>query len=343
MKHSFCAVALLILSARCLAAPADKLLLTKEPESWKEVAAGGPGGDQAGFPTRKFVPADGRNAALMITLVGTLNGRVPDLPVLKRLHTAACQRFLSSPDQQFAIKELQLPNGAGYYSTFEDPDLVGKPPVKDNFKFTSPCFILFKTGEVVNATFFADEKEGKSLPEAVAILQTLEVQAAPPAGPLPVAPQAAGPGGNKLERVTTSTADVIVGLPQEGLKKLPHPAIDSEAYFFYGRKDGLMVSGWLEPSSAYAGFQKMWAADKQKMEQGTKTKLEEEKLANINGWEAVSYVIKLPGNSVQAHLRACRVSGHTWIDLHLSLIGPEANHGLLREYLEKVVLLPKQE
>ena len=343
MKQSFCAVAFLTLSALCFAAPAGKLLLTKEPDGWKEVAAVGPGGNQGDFPTVKFVPVDARNAALLVTLVGTLNGRVPNLAALKQMHTSASQRFLSSPDQQFAIKELQMPNGAGYYSTFEDPDLVGKPPVKDNFKFTSPCFILFKTGEVANATIFTDEKEGKTLPEAISILQTLDVKASPPASPSPIAPEAAGPDGGLLERVTVITSDVIVGLPKEGLKQLPHPAIESDAYFFFGRKDGLMVSGWLEPSAAYAGFQKMWEADRKKMEQGTKAKVEEEKFANINGWETVSYVTKLPDKAVQAHLRACRVSGRTWIDLHLSLIGPEANHGLLMEYLKKVVLLPKQE
>jgi hypothetical protein len=92
-------------------------------------------------------------------------------------------------------------------------------------------------------------------------------------------------------------------------------------YFYVAAPNDVLISGWLEPAKKYAGFRAFWTTEKRALEEHG-TKVEHESVKMIGEWNAVLFSNPLDANVVQSNIRACRVRGTIWADVHLSRIGP---------------------
>jgi len=94
----------------------------------------------------------------------------------------------------------------------------------------------------------------------------------------------------------------------------------------------------MDEASNFSSFRNFWAHEKSAMEKGTRLKTSDEEMKIIAGWNVVTYAIKT-GGLVQRNLRACRVTGNTWADVHLSVVVPGTNADL--ENVLKTILLKR--
>ncbi len=342
MRNPIAIVLFLLTGMLCQAADASgKLVVGSIPAAWKEVEEHMPPG-MPQLETLRFVPRDNRNASFLISYVG--RGRVTDLPGLKSLHELSCRRFATGPNQHYETREIKLPHGRGVYSVFEDPDLIGKPPIRENYKFTAPIEILFDSGVIAHATIFTDERAGHTFDEAMAICLSCDVKPEAPTAaagaPTTSAPPASAPSAD-MAVISVPGTDASLLIPKQGLSRGPVAPNAGNSYFSFVTAEGMMISGWLEDASKYPGFRRLWETDKAKMEEGMGVKLQDEKLDMISGWQAVSYRVKMADNFEQWNLRACRTSGHTWFDVHLSCVDPAKGIEALKALLKKMVVQPK--
>src|SRR4051812_7444257 len=84
---------------------------------WKNVSAAEPGQPLPRFPVLKYVPADGRNAAILLTLApaNAPGFEVNDLASLARFNLMAARPFLPDPDAKPPLTELRIAGGIGGY------------------------------------------------------------------------------------------------------------------------------------------------------------------------------------------------------------------------------------
>ena len=98
------------------------------------------------------------------------------------------------------------------------------------------------------------------------------------------------------------------------------------------REPSLILSGWLEPASAYKGLDEFWRSETSSpVYTGAGAPTRVEKL-RIGAWEVVAFDVPVPGGT-SAHLRAEQVKAGTWVDLHLSSTSGKAAPALREELL----------
>ena len=310
----------------------EQPFLNNVAKGWKEVEALDPMGRKPPLPTIRYVPTDGRNASLLITVTG--KGKISDPTGLRSVHEMACRQYLTPSNQRVEAATLVLPHARGLWSTFEDPDLIGKPPIRENYKFTTPVVLLFEGGTLAHATIFADERTGRTFDEAMAMLKSVELKPAVAKNPPPIQPHPP----SDLIIISRPGLDATLGLPKTGLIQMPSLGLQGDSYFSYVRNDQLMISGWLEPVSNYPGFKILWESDKKKLALDPGEKIQTEKFEIISGWQVVTYVIQSSSDTDQWNLRASRTWGRTWADVHLSSVNPALKADGLREFLKKITL-----
>jgi len=125
---------------------------------------------------------------------------------------------------------------------------------------------------------------------------------------------------------------VKVRVPDVGLRP-DGPAGGERRYFKLSRSNPqLIVSGWLEPASAYKGLKEFWESESRSPAYagaGEPTRVE---LLQVGSWEVVAFDVVVPG-ATSAHLRAERIQAGTWIDLHLSTTAARASTTLREELI----------
>jgi hypothetical protein len=173
MKRLF---AFLLLSSFVLASGRAELLgnaveVTAAP-GWKSVSAVEPGQTPPPFPVIKFVPADGRNAAVLLSLLpaNAPGYEVNDLASLTRFNLVAARPFLPGPDAKPPLTPLKVSGGIGGYIVNEDPALVGKPVPPDEYRIAATATVLLEGKYLINCTIFYDEKDSPDFKEALHIL-----------------------------------------------------------------------------------------------------------------------------------------------------------------------------
>jgi hypothetical protein len=308
----------LMLTAQAWAAAVPTL--SKPMAGWHISTASRP----SPFPTIEVRPDDGRNAAVMVSVLG--KGKIANKADLQKLHALGCARMLQQPDQKYEETELKLDHAIAFVSTFEDPDLVGKPPIKGNYKFTTVAEMLFDSGEVVHVTVFTDERAGRTFDQGMEIMKSIAPGADAP-------PSESSANANEPITVAFAGLDGQLQFPRHDF----HPGVkmnQSPTYFHYAGKT-LNVSGWLDHSSEYKGFAQFWQAEKESFERNSGTKIEDESKMVINGWSVAIYSVSLD-RTKQWNLRACRTLGLTWADLHLSTMAPAGNSKTLLDFLRTV-------
>ena len=289
--------------------------LTVTPvEGWSSVAPGFKGPPPP-FPTLSYAPSNGAKVRLLMTVLPNTADKTGDRAWLRDLHRLGCRYFLPNPESPVRAVDFQFRNGFGLYSTFEDPEHVaGKVPAADAYRFATVIALAPRGGDAVQTTIFSDNVSSLEYQQAMQIVRSLTVRS-----PAPTRPTATGKAVVDQEEVTVSGLDAVLRIPAGEFK--PGAALNEHpGYFSLVHQSGLILSGWLDNKADYPGFRTFWAREKQKLEANLGVPLENEETKLIGGWQVVRYTMTI-GNIVQANLRACRVTGGTWADLHLSRTG----------------------
>jgi len=338
MKPICIAVLAIAADVAACGASMDRLISVRLPPGWVEVQAVAPGGGAPQFPTSKYVPKDGRNAEILVTILGRGNGKISNLKSLRELFPALCRPYLATPDDHVESTELKLAHGVAIYASFEDPDLIGKPSQPGNFKVATPVAILLDQGIVAHATMLTDELMGGTFREALQIVESIAF-----AGTGPRAP--AGPQiGNRGDSIVISvpSLDAELGVPRRGFSEAPAKLDEDGSYFSFSRDDGVIISGWLEPASKFQGLRKLWATDKQGIESGMGIKCQDEAFEAVGNWQAVLYTVRMRNDFVERNVRACCVAGNTWVDVHISTANASIDTEALRKLLRSLSLVTRK-
>jgi hypothetical protein len=146
---------------------------------WQAVSGLQPGETEQLLHTLKYVPLDGRNAAILLTIMpndipGTI---VKDLAGLRRFNRLAAQPYLATPEDPPPATEISLPNGLAVALTSEDPALIGKPTPPGEYKIATTVSVLLARRILIHCTLFYDERDSKDFRQALEILQSLAVSA----------------------------------------------------------------------------------------------------------------------------------------------------------------------
>ena len=138
------------------------------------------GQEEPAFPTLRYVPKDGRNASLVLTLLPT---NVPGLTItnvvsLARLNLLLAQPYLANPEDTPPFTELEIPDGIAVCITNEDPALIGKPVPPGEYRIATSASVLLDRKHLIHATIFYDEKDSPELRQALQILLSAKVKTA---------------------------------------------------------------------------------------------------------------------------------------------------------------------
>lgn len=154
------------------AEPLGKTIDITPAPGWKSVEALQPGQAEPPFPVLKFVPEDGRNAAIYLTLVpANVPGfEVTDADSLKRFNLNASKPYQPDPSAPPAAKELKVPGGIGIMITNEDPALVGKPVPPGEYRVVTTASVLVEGQYLIHASIFYDELNSPDFKEGLKIL-----------------------------------------------------------------------------------------------------------------------------------------------------------------------------
>ena len=118
---------------------------------------------------------------------------------------------------------------------------------------------------------------------------------------------------------------ISLTFPKGGLKPDDEPRSGAQGnprYFhFADDARGLIVSGWIESSRSFQGYDKFWAGEFAAMKQAGITPTSAPSFVKAGDWIAAAYEVTIPGKngSVNTHLRAELLQENTWVDLHISL------------------------
>jgi hypothetical protein len=284
------------------------------------------------LPTVRYSPADGRNASVLITYLPRAMTKINDLASLKTFFGMLSIPYLQSPDTPVLPTELTLPHGLALYATFVDPDLVGKPAKKDDYKTATPVAVLVNGSGILHITIYTDSVDTAEFAEAMKIVQS-------------VAPSSEGADGPRVSKnqdrtiLSVTALGAALSLParfQPGLKMNSHPG-----YFMYVDENRVNLSGWLEQSVRFNGMKSFWAAEKATMTEEAGFVVEGETFQIINGWTAVLYTVRIEGREPQKNIRACRVVGDTWADVHLSILETGSTWKQLENVVKELTLAAK--
>ena len=126
--------------------------------------------------------------------------------------------------------------------------------------------------------------------------------------------------------VPVAHATVVVPKGQLRVEKLAAGgATRSPRYFFLAdRTDGEVIfAGWLESSERVKNvdqlLQSTWTSEKQALKAGG-FDVQSVETGHVGDWATITYAVSHASfKQHSAHIRASRVAGDTWIDLHLSV------------------------
>jgi hypothetical protein len=105
-------------------------------------------------------------------------------------------------------------------------------------------------------------------------------------------------------------------------------------FIFEDQKLSLIISGWFEPEQSFTGMDAFWTGEQRSLTQNG-IQIQNITREQIGSWQVVLYDIPLPGGR-SFNMRAECVQAGTWIDLHLSVSGKQADadgQKLLRDTL----------
>lgn len=78
--------------------------------------------------------------------------------------------------RKYSAEEFYSRQGFGFYCTFTDPKLVGKPPVKDDFKHATYGVVRLAPRIYVAVTLLADDLEGPDYQALLGAVEGMEIR-----------------------------------------------------------------------------------------------------------------------------------------------------------------------
>lgn len=302
------------------------------PSSWMKTDPRGPGEPSSPLPTLRYAPKDGRNAMVLLTFVPPEYAQVTELESLKKFFRQIAGPYLPTPEAKLMAEEVKLPAGVGIFATFEDPRLVGEPVKKGTYKCATPVAVLLTGGGTLHITILTDSKDGADLQEAFKIVQSAKLTGQK-------SPVASVTQGSTRQIVRVPALGSVLLLPSR-FKPMPK-ANSNPGYFSFADEKHVNLSGWIDRSTEFKNMNEFWAKEKNTLTQQGGFAIAEESFKTINGWSAVLYVVQLPNLPPQRNIRACRVAGDTWADVHLSIVDADATWKDLEDVMRSLSLVPK--
>lgn len=98
---------------------------------------------------------------------------------LKLKVEAACQPYIEhSVEEKAAAQEFRLRSGTGFYCNFTDPDLIGKPPEKGNYKTISVGIIRLAPDVTMDIGINADGFKSRQYQDLLGAVEGMEYEPA---------------------------------------------------------------------------------------------------------------------------------------------------------------------
>jgi hypothetical protein len=140
------------------------------PGEWKFT-----GTDIAGQTTLDATPANGANATCSIRVTAPEQDRLDTKQRLKIRLEADCRNVAEgSVEGKARAKEFSLTSGFGFYCDFTDPELVGKPPEKGNFKTQTIGRIRLAPDVLVDVVLSSDGFKAEEYQQMLGAIEGME-------------------------------------------------------------------------------------------------------------------------------------------------------------------------
>ncbi|HEY5550646.1 MAG TPA: hypothetical protein VIK52_02070 [Opitutaceae bacterium] len=152
-------------------------LFVSLPAGW---AAGedAPPGPAFPFETRRFAPEGDRNAVCLISLLAKDRADLTNREALDFLLRNDSRPYWE-PGQRASdieVKELPFPGGLVLFANFTDQSLVGKPPVRGDYKTATSVLVSIGTGYLIKITILCDDLAGRDYAEALEIVKSIRIR-----------------------------------------------------------------------------------------------------------------------------------------------------------------------
>ena len=149
-------------------------------KGWISESPGENGQNETRFPTLRFVPKDGRNAAIIMSLlpINAPGFTVSNHASLERFNLMSARPYIANPDEPPVPTVVEIANGIGVSITNEDPALIGKPVPPNEYRIATSVSILLDRKYLIHCTIFYDEMDSTELHEALAILLSVTLKTA---------------------------------------------------------------------------------------------------------------------------------------------------------------------
>ncbi|MBM2841981.1 MAG: hypothetical protein HW412_2509 [Bacteroidetes bacterium] len=143
------------------------------PETW--VARGRDLGGKAFDLT--FQPKSDANAQCKLTLIYPDKPMAIDKERIKKDIQGAAQKFVAgSVEKKAVLKEFKLKRGYGAYCSFTDESLVGKPPIRGNYKTMTSGFVGLSEDVTGAVTLLSDSFASQEFKTMLSIVESLEIR-----------------------------------------------------------------------------------------------------------------------------------------------------------------------
>jgi hypothetical protein len=321
----------LALRAADFAWPGNGVISLVEPAGWS--LQGRPAGNSA--YNFKCVPQSGANAEVLITLANTPPDHPLDEAGLKKILLDAVRPQLATMvEKTFSPQALAMHQGCGWFVQLTDASLVGKPPVRGNYKIMRSAMLALDEHALVIATMLFDDPDGPEAPAMLALVQSMRFRRAPASDSIAISEK----DGSFF--LTVPRSRVVLSFPKGDLAlasvKAERGTASPRYFYLQDRKTGLNVSGWFEPAEKFEGLTKLWARDKARLVKAGVPIPQDESFVKVGEWEVVFYTITAGDVRLRAKFLNCRadcVRNGTWIDLHLSAPMSETAQNQLTGFL----------
>ncbi len=134
--------------------------------------------DVADFGDRQMVtiaPKGDANASCALTITFPDQDRLDTKKRLSlRVEVSGTAIAGQSVEGKAIAKEFSLQTGYGYFCNFTDPDLVGKPPEKGNFKTISAGMIHLAADVLIEVTISADGFSSAPYQQLLGMIEGME-------------------------------------------------------------------------------------------------------------------------------------------------------------------------
>lgn len=151
------------------------------PPGWKSVQPFSPLLAPSPYATLKYVPADGRHAAVTITLVpaDVLGFAVRDFPSLSKFTLIAAQPFLPADEPAPRVVEHGLPAGLATWVTAICPAPPQAAPGPETYRMATTASLLLDSNHLVHFTILHDGDNVSEFRQAVDMIRTVHLREVP--------------------------------------------------------------------------------------------------------------------------------------------------------------------